>query len=80
VILKIVLKGGYECNGSKGKKDRNLKRISEQFLELVSAFKEASKNFIFLSVLGRIELRCRTPDGSAVCQFYLDTKNHSCQY
>jgi hypothetical protein len=32
---------------------RNLLRLSEQFLELVSVFKEASKNFILIFLLNK---------------------------
>jgi hypothetical protein len=58
VILKIVPKAGYECTQEKNRpmranesRNRNLMPLSEQIFELVSAFKEASKNFILIFVL-----------------------------
>jgi hypothetical protein len=35
-------------NESKRKPEQNLMRVLEQFLELVSGFKEACRNFIFI--------------------------------
>jgi hypothetical protein len=41
--------------GAKKSLKRNLMRLSEQLLELLSVFKEASKNFIFLE-LSRLKI------------------------
>jgi hypothetical protein len=55
--LKIVPKAGYECtvekstNESKGKLEQRVMRLTEQFLEIVSVFKEASKKFILIFLL-----------------------------
>jgi hypothetical protein len=54
LILKIVPKAGHEYMPEKvdyekeGNPEKNLIRISDHSLELVSAFKEASKNFTFI--------------------------------
>jgi hypothetical protein len=40
-------------NGSKGKKKHKFDAAFEQFLELVSVFKEASRNSIFIFVLNK---------------------------
>ncbi len=57
-VLKMVPKAGYKCTlekidqmRAKESRDSNLMWLSEQFLELVSAFKEASKNFILIFLL-----------------------------
>jgi hypothetical protein len=54
---EIVPKAGYVCAlknwpmRAKESLNRNLMRLSEQLLELVSVFKEASKNFILIFFL-----------------------------
>jgi hypothetical protein len=59
VKVKIVPKAGHEntleksTNEIKGKMEQNLMRLSEQFLELLCIFKEASKNFILIFLLNK---------------------------
>jgi hypothetical protein len=54
VVLKIVPKAGYECtlektdHESKGKPEQKFEAAFGTLLELVSVFKEASKNFILI--------------------------------
>jgi hypothetical protein len=57
VIPEDCSQVGHECtlekiiNESKESRNRNLMQLLEQFLELVSVFKEASKNFIIIFLL-----------------------------
>jgi hypothetical protein len=57
VILKIVPKAGYECvqekstNESERKPEQKFDAAYGTGLELVSVFKEASKNFILFYLL-----------------------------
>jgi hypothetical protein len=60
VILKIVPKASHECTleisnnqtiRARESRNRNLMLLSEQFIELVSVFTEASKSFILILLL-----------------------------
>jgi len=60
VSLKVVLKAGHKCTLEKNRsmkakesRSRNLMRLSEQFLESISVFKEASRNFLSIFLLTR---------------------------
>ncbi len=58
MILKIVPKAGYEWKLKKSTEQRKTEQkfelLAKWFLELVSVFKEASKNFIFIFLLNKV--------------------------